>query len=381
MPGERFRDCLTLHRPSSCPSLLLDGTGGIPSASCSSSASAAVARPVVLGALETLLFKLSPSVCSPLRVISSIGAFSVPGWFPYLPDESFPVEVGFVQPPLQPQPLSRLRPKDGHVVPALAGHFEAETLERRHHPGAVLHRAIGHAPHQVLPDQRPTVRLHLPPRPQRLGVQVRQVRRRPVRPRPRRVVGTAPAMLVVECVAERVEGLLPPRGGDVQAPSGREVATRRQDVHVHPAVMVAVQHRRPAVAVLVEACPGRLLELVEDSLDLGPRRGVLRRPGDHARGVQVLEGEAVGDPGNLDRIPAQDLDRRTLRARRVPLGEEVGCGRRRRAGPPGQEFEVHQTAGRREGVRFRSARSIAARWTITSTASAADWYRLAHFDN
>ena len=146
MPGERFRDCLTLHRPSSCPSLLLDGTGGIPSASCSSSASAAVARPVVLGALETLLFKVSPGVCSPLRVSSSIGAFPVPRRFP-LPHESFPVEVGLVQPPLQPQPLSRLRPKDGHVVPALAGHFEAETLERRHHPGAVLHRASGHEPH------------------------------------------------------------------------------------------------------------------------------------------------------------------------------------------------------------------------------------------
>ncbi|MCY4507327.1 MAG: hypothetical protein OXG35_10245 [Acidobacteria bacterium] len=50
-------------------------------------------------------------------------------------------------------------------MPALPGHFEAETLERRYHPRAVLHRAIGHAPHQVLPEHLPTVRLHLPPCP------------------------------------------------------------------------------------------------------------------------------------------------------------------------------------------------------------------------
>ena len=377
MLGERFRDSLALYRRRSRFTLPLDVTGGIRSASCPSSAAAAVARPVVLGALETLLFKVSPSLRSPLRVISSIGAFPVSRRFPYLADELLPIEVGLVQRPLQSQPVSRLRPEDGHVVPALAGNFEAEVLERRHHPAAVLHRAGDHEPHQMLPDHRPPVRLYLPPRPQRLRVQVRQVRRRPVRSRPSRVVRTGPAALAVERVTERIEELLPAGWGDVQAPPCREIDARRQDVHVHPAVMVAVQHRRPDVAVSVEARPSRLLELVEHPFDLGAGRGVLQRPGDHARRVQVLEGEAVSDPGNLAWIPAQDLDRRALRARRVQLGEEVDRGRGRRACPPGQELEVHQTGGR-EGVRPRSARSIAARWTITSTASSADLWRLAH---
>ena len=339
MPGERFSAGLTPRRRRRGSALPLDITGGIPSISCSSSAfstSAAVARLVVLGPLATLLLNVLPCFCCARRGVSSIGRLPIARRFrSLLPDESFPVEVTLVQRSLQPPPVSCLRMPGGHVVLALARHLQVELLQRPHHAGAVGDRTGGHAGHQVLPDQLPRVRLHLPPRPQRLRVQIRPVRRWPVRPSPRRVVRPAPAVLEVQGVAERVERLLPAGRGDVQAPPCREVAARREDVKVHPAVMVAVQDHRPDVAVPLEARPGGLLELVDDPLEFGPGRGVLGRPGHQARRVPVLEGKAVGDRRDLVRIPAQDLDRRAARARSIPLGEKVGRGRGRRARAPG----------------------------------------------
>ena len=70
-----------------------------------------------------------------------------------------------------------------------------------------------------------------------------------------------------------------------------------------------------------------LLEVVDDPLDLGLGRVVLRSPGDHARRVAVFEGEGVGDGGDLVRIAAKDLDRRTVLAGGVLVAEQVVRGR------------------------------------------------------
>ena len=102
-----------------------------------------------------------------------------------------------------------------------------------------------------------------------------------VRPGARRVVGAAPAVLVVEAVAQRIEGLLPPGRCDVQAAARLQVAAGGEDVHVDPVPVLAVQDRGPGVAVRLQARPRRLLELVEDGPDLLVGRPVLRRPRDH----------------------------------------------------------------------------------------------------
>ena len=148
-----------------------------------------------------------------------------------------------------------------------------------------------------------------------------------LRPGARRVVGPTPAVLVVEAVAQRVEGLLPAGRRDVQAAAGFEVALRRNDVHVHPAALLAVLDRSPRIAVGLKPRPGRLLELVEDRLDLRIGRLVLRRPGDHDRGVLVLELQRVGDGGHHVRVPAEDLDALALVPGGVPLADEI-VGRR-----------------------------------------------------
>ena len=68
-------------------------------------------------------------------------------------------------------------------------------------------------------------------------------------PRPRRVIRPAPAVFGVEGVAERVEGLLPARRRDVEAPAGLQVAPRGEDMHVNAAVALPMHHGRPGVAV------------------------------------------------------------------------------------------------------------------------------------
>ena len=96
---------------------------------------------------------------------------------------------------------------------------------------------------------------------------------------PRRVVGPAPARLVVEGVAQRTEGLLPAGRRDVEALARLQVAPGGQDVHMHAAAALAVLDRRPRVAVRFEPRPRGLLELVEHGLDLRVSRPV-RRPRD-----------------------------------------------------------------------------------------------------
>ena len=52
---------------------------------------------------------------------------------------------------------------------------------------------------------------------------------------------------------------------------------------------VSRSHRRPRVTIQGQPGPGGLLELVEHPVDVLVAWPVLRRPGDHARRVLVLE--------------------------------------------------------------------------------------------
>jgi len=96
---------------------------------------------------------------------------------------------------------------------------------------------------------------------------------------------------------------------------------------VHAAAALAVLDGRPGVAVGREPGPGRPLELVEHGLDLRAGRPVLRRPGDDARGVLVLEVERVGDRGHLAGVAAEDLDAVAELTGGVALAEKVVDGR------------------------------------------------------
>ena len=182
---------------------------------------------------------------------------------------------------------------------------------------------------------------------------------------------------MVKEVAQRIEDLLPARWRDVQAPPRLQVTSRCEDVHVQPAVVLAVQDRGPSVAIGVQAGPRRPLEGVENRLDLRVVRRVLRRPGDQPRRVPMLELQRVGHGRHLARISAQDLHTGAAMAARIQLADQVCRGGCRRAGAPCEELDVHQS-GRQDSP--RSTRSIATRCAITSTASAADLCRFAHLE-
>ena len=166
-------------------------------------------------------------------------------------------------------------------------------------------------------------------------------------PRPRRVIRPAPALLGVEGVAERVEGLLPARRRDVEAPAGLQVAPGGEDMHVNAAGALVVRHGRPGVAVGFEPRPGRPFKVIQNSTDLRVGRSVVGCPGDHARGVPVLELQRVGHRGHLMGVPPENLHARARLAGRVPCSEEVVGRRPGRAGSAGQELNVHR--GRRSG--------------------------------
>jgi len=263
-----------------------------------------------------------------------------------------------VQRSLQPPPLPALRVVDGHVALALARHFEFRLLQRGDDIGAALHDAVLDALHEVVPDQLTRVGLDLQPGPQLRRVDVGTVFGLLLHPRPCRVVGPAPAVLVVEGVAQRAEGLLPAGRRDVEALASLQVAAGGEDVHVGAAAPLAVLDCRPRVAVRLQSGPGGLLELVEHGLDLSVGRPVLRRPRDHAGGVLVLELQRVGDGGDSVGIAAADLDALARLAGRVPLAEQVVGGRLRRAGAAGDELDVHRGASLGGGPAARSP----ARW-------------------
>ena len=191
----------------------------------------------------------------------------------------------------------------GHVVLALARHVEAQLLESGDHAGPVLHLPGLDALHQIVPDRLARVGLVRDPRPPRRRLAVGVVPRL-LLPGPRRVIRAAPAVVEVAGLNQGAVGLLPARRRDVEALARLQVAPRGQHMHVHAAVRVAVPHRRPGVAIRGQPGPGGLLDLVEHPVDRRVARLVLRRPGDHARRVLVVERQCVGHRGHLVRIAA-----------------------------------------------------------------------------
>ena len=225
----------------------------------------------------------------------------------------------------QPPPFAGLRVAGGQVVLAPAGHLEAGLLQGGDHIGAVLHQAVLDPLQEVVADQLARAGFVFETGPELRRLDVGAVAGL-VRPGPRRVVGAAPAVLVVQGVAQRVERLLPAGGRDVQAPSRLEVAPCGQDVDMDPGAVLPVEDRRPGVAVELQSRPGRLLELVEDGLDLLVGGPVLRRPGDQARPELVLELQRVGDGGHQMRVPAQDLDIGTHGPCGIAFADEIVGG-------------------------------------------------------
>ena len=268
-----------------------------------------------------------------------------------------------VQRSLQPPPLPGLRVAGGHIAVALARHFESRILQRGDDVTAAAHGAVLDALRQVVADELARVGLDRQTRPQVRRVDVGAVSGL-LRPGAGRVVGPAPAVLVVEAVAQRTEGLLPAGRRDVQALARLKVAAGGENVHVPAAAALAVLHGRPRVAVRLEPGPGRLLELVEDGFDLRAGRPVLRRPGDHAGGVLVLELERVGDGGHGVGIAAADLDA----VAQLP-GRRCSLARRHRRLPmlPAWWTAVHP---RRRGSRSEPPRG---RLAMTSSTSPSRW--------
>lgn len=253
----------------------------------------------------------------------------------------------------------------GDVVLSLARHLVTGLLERGDHAGAVVDEASGDPLAEVAVD----------------GVAVGLVGRKPARPGRAGAVGIVrprPAVLVVQRPLQRAVGHLPAGRGDVVALARLELHAGGEDVHVRAAVLVAVEHRRPGVAVRFEAGPGNPLELIERVLDLVVVRAVLGRPSDHGAAVAVLEVEGVGDVGDQARVAAQLRDLRPLLAGVVAVGEKV-VGRRRRAAlavlREGDQHGPSSSRGGRSGSRVssnsRTSRSRATRWATTWAASAA----------
>ena len=253
-----------------------------------------------------------------------------------------------VQRSLQPPPLPAIWIPRGHVAVALARHFKARLLQSGDDVGAALHGAVLDALHEVVSYQLARLGFVLKSGPQRCRFDVGAVSWL-LHPGAGRVVGPAPAVLVVEAVAKWGEGLLPAGRRDVEALARLQVAPCGEDMHVHPAAALAVLDGRPRVAVGLKPSPGRLLELVEDRFDLRIGRTVFRRPGDHARGVLVLELQRVGDGRHHLRVPAEDIDALTQLPGRIPLAEQVIDCRPGRAGPARDELNVHGRPLRRRG--------------------------------
>ena len=223
----------------------------------------------------------------------------------------------------------------------MAWYFEARLPQRGDDIAPVAHHAVFDALDQVVADQVAGGRFEPEPRPQLRRFDVGAVSGL-LHSGPGRVVGAAPAVPVVEGVPERIERPLPARWGNVETPAGLQVAPGREDVDMGAAALLTVQHRRPCVAVGFEPRPCRLLEVVEDALDLFVGGAVVRRPCDHAGRVPVLELQRVGDCGHHVRVAPQHLYALARLAGRVLLPEEVFGRGPRRPGPVRQKLNVHR---------------------------------------
>ena len=229
----------------------------------------------------------------------------------------------------------------------MARHFEARPPQCGDDIVAVAHHAVLDALEQVVPDQVAGGRFE-----PESGSQLRRLDVGAVsgllHSGPGRIVGAAPAVFVVEGVAERIECPLPARRGDVEAPPGFKVAPGREDVDMGTALLT-VQYRRPCVSVGFEPRPGRLLEGVQNRFDLLVGGAVVRRPCDHAGRVPVLEVEGVGHRSHHFRVPPQDFDALARLPCRVLLAEEVFGRSPCRAGPVREKLNVHRDPGSRSG--------------------------------
>ena len=302
---------------------------------------------MVLSAFLATRREFSPSRFSSLAVNSSISLRSVSSRLRSRSVKSFAVEVNSVQCSFQPPAFPRLGVQRGEIVLALARHFEARLPQRGDDIVAAAHHAVLDALDQVVPDQ--VAGRGFEPEP---GSQLRRLDVGAVagllHSGPGRIVGTAPAVLVVEGVAERIERLPPSRRSNVEAAAGLKVASRREDVDMGASALLTVQYRRPCVAVGLQPRPGRLLELVEDGFDLLVSGMVVGRPGDHAGGVSVLELQRIGDRGHHVGVPPQDFDALARLPGRVLLPKEVLGRSPRRSGPVREKPNVHR---RRPGSR------------------------------
>ena len=278
----------------------------------------------------------------------------------------------------------------------LARHLQARPLQGGNHRGAIRDGPRFDALAQIVGNQPPGVFLRLQPSPKLGGFDVGPMAGLHV-PRPLRIVRTAPAVLVVLPVPQRVKRLLPSGSRDIQALAGLKIAARRQDMHVDTPARFAVLDRCPGVAVRFQPRPGGFLELVQHAANLRIARFVLRCPRDDARRVLVLELKRIGHVGHLVRIAPQHFDffRVLLRVPVLILvlilfggevllaGEVVRC-RRCRPGSASEKLDHHR--GSPSTVKVSSARSMATRCAATSSASAfslwilaqrAIWFRFA----
>ncbi len=299
---------------------------------------------MVRGAFLTARREFPAGRTGSLAVNSSISRRSLPRRLRARPVKSFRLEVKGVQPSLQPPAVPGLGVHRGQVVLALARHFKARLPERGDDIEAVLHRAVLDALEQVVPDEVARRRFEPEPGSQLGGLDVGAVSGL-LDPGPGRIVRTAPAVFVVEGVPERIERPAPARRGNVEAPPGLKVASRREYVDVGTAALLAVEHRRPSVAVGFEPGPSRLLEGFQNLADLFVGRLVLRCPRDHAGGVPVLEPQSVRHRRHPVRIAPKDLDAFARLPGGVPLAEEVFGRSPRRSGSAGEELNVHPRPG------------------------------------
>ena len=223
----------------------------------------------------------------------------------------------------------------------MARHLQPRLPKGGDDVGPVPRRAVLDALEQVVADQVAGGGFEPEPGPQLRGLDVGAVAGL-LHSGPSRIVGTAPAVLMVEGVAQRIEGLPPAGRCDVEASTGLQVAPGGQHMDVSAAAALAVQHGGPGVSVGLQPRPSRLLEGVEDGFDLLVGGLVVRCPGDHAGRVPVLEVERVGHRGHHVRVPAKHLDALARLPRRVLLTEEVGGRLAGRAGPVREKLNVHR---------------------------------------